>query len=146
MAVLQGDAGSTGGKRVLKSNENSKVFFYYSDHGAPGVVGMPTGEYFYADELHQAIKFMNKNNMYKEMTIYMESCESGSMFENILEKNLNVYAVSAANSHESSWGNYCAPNDTVDGKSIGSCLGDLFSTNWMEDTEANDISKETLQS
>jgi len=54
---------------------------------------------------------MNTNKMYKEMTVYLEACESGSMFENILENNLNIYAVSAANSQESSWGTYCSPDD-----------------------------------
>ena len=33
----------------------------------------------------------------------------------------------------------------VNGKNIGSCLGDLFSVNWMEDTEAANISSETLE-
>ena len=47
LKVLSGDE-SAGGK-VLKSTENSKVFFYYADHGAPGLLGTPTGKYLYAD-------------------------------------------------------------------------------------------------
>jgi len=67
------------------------------------------------------------------------------MFEN-LPTDLNLYAVSAANGKESSWGTYCQPSDdVVDGKHIGSCLGDLFSVNWLEDTDAADTTKETLQ-
>jgi len=88
---------------------------------------------------------MNENEMYNQMTVYMESCESGSMFENLLEDNINIYAVSASNSRESSWAAYCAPDDYVDGTSVGSCLGDLFSVNWMEDTDAANLSTETLQ-
>lgn len=34
---------------------------------------------------------------------------------------------------ESSWGTYCPPDDMVDGVAVGSCLGDLYSVNWMED-------------
>lgn len=83
--------------------------------------------------------------MYKKMTIYIEACESGSMFENILESNLNIYAVTAANAHESSWGNYCSPDNMVDGKSIKACLGDVFSTNWLEDADKAKMSTETLQ-
>lgn len=145
LGVLKGD--TKVGKKVLKSNENSKVFFSYFDHGAPGLVGVPSGlsKYLYADELHSAIKYMHENKMYKEMTMYVEACESGSMFEKILEDNINVYALSAANAHESSWGTYCAPNDHVDGKSIKSCLGDLFSVNWMEDADKADMGVETLQ-
>merc|ERR1712224_248732 len=30
------------------------------------------------------------------------------------------------------------------GKNINSCLGDLFSVSWMEDSEANDVTTETL--
>lgn len=88
---------------------------------------------------------MNENKMYKEMTVYIEACESGSMFEGILEDDLNIYAVSAANASESSWGTYCSPDDMVDGKHVGSCLGDLFSVNWMEDTDAAQMNVETLQ-
>ena len=66
----------------------------------------------------------------------MEACESGSMFTN-LSSTINVYALSASNATESSWGCYCSPDDVVDGKSVGSCLGDLFSVNWMENTDAS---------
>ena len=142
--VLKGDAAAANGP-VLKSDANSKVFFYFADHGAPGLVAMPTGGYLYADKFHETLQYMNKNKMYKEMVVYIEACESGSMFENILEKNINVYAVSAANSSESSWGTYCSPDDKVDGKSIGSCLGDLFSVNWMEDADKAKMGTETLQ-
>jgi len=141
--VLNGDTTASG--PVLKSNENSKVFFYFADHGAPGLIAMPTGGYLYADAFHTALKTMHTNKMYKEMVVYIEACESGSMFENILEDNLNIYAVSAANAHESSWGTYCSPDDKVNGKSIGSCLGDLFSVNWLEDAEKAKMGKETLQ-
>merc|ERR1711970_898814 len=34
--------------------------------------------------------------------------------------------------------------DEVDGKAIGSCLGDEFSVRWMEDTDSADISSETV--
>lgn len=33
----------------------------------------------------------------------------------------------------------------VEGKSVGVCLGDLFSINWMNNTELVDKSLETLQ-
>jgi len=64
----------------LKSDANSKVFFYFTDHGAPGLVAMPYGGYLMANELEAAVEFMHENKMFKEMVIYMEACESGSMF------------------------------------------------------------------
>jgi legumain len=144
ISVLKGDKSAKG--PVLGSDENSRVFFYFADHGAPGLVAMPVGGYLYADKLNSAVEYMHENKMFKEMTMYMESCESGSMFENILKKDINVYAVSAANSRESSWGAYCSPDDKVNGKSVGACLGDLFSINWMEDSDLGKMSSETLQS
>merc|ERR1711907_250784 len=79
------------------------------------------------------------------MTMYIEACESGSIFQNMKYEDLGVYAVSATNASVSSWGTYCSPDDKVDGKAIGTCLGDLFSVNWMEDTDAADINMESLQ-
>jgi len=78
------------------------------------------------------------------MVVYIEACESGSMFQGILANNINVYAVTAANPSESSWGTYCPPDDMVNGVHINSCLGDLFSVNWMEDTDKANPSTETL--
>ena len=142
--VLTGND-STGIGPVLKSDENSQIFFYFADHGAPGLVAMPWGGYLYADKLHAAFKTMHEKKMYKQMTVYMEACESGSMFQNILEDNLSIYAVSAANASESSWGTYCYPDDMVNGKHIRSCLGDLFSVNWLEDSDRANMVMETLQ-
>merc|ERR1719162_1385303 len=55
-----------------------------------------------------------------------------------------VYALSAASPYESSWGTYCGSGAMVNGKNIGSCLGDLFSVAWMEDSDATNITQETL--
>lgn len=52
LKVLKGDT-SVGGK-VLKSDKDSKVFFYFADHGAPGLVAMPVGGYLMANDLHAA--------------------------------------------------------------------------------------------
>lgn len=78
------------------------------------------------------------------MVLYIEACESGSMFDGILASNINVYAVTAANPTESSWGTYCYPDDAINGTHINSCLGDLFSVNWMENVEASNPKTETL--
>merc|ERR1711959_460734 len=70
-------------------------------------------------------------------------CESGSMFEGM--STPGVYALSASGPSESSWGTYCGSDAMVDGKSIGSCLGDLFSVNWMEDSDVEDLTSESLK-
>ena len=69
-------------ERVLKSDKNSKVFLYFSDHGAPGHLMFPD-TVIYADELNDTIQFMYQNQMYQEFVIFLEACESGSIFKNI---------------------------------------------------------------
>lgn len=63
-----------------------------------------------------------------------------------LPTDTKIYALSAANPSESSWGYYCSPNDVVQGKHIGSCLGDLFSINFLENTESIDVNTVNLTS
>jgi legumain len=80
---------------------------------------------------------------YSKLVFYLETCESGSMFVT-LPKNTNIYALSAAGTSESSWATYCSPDDVVQNKHIGTCLGDLFSVSFIEDIDNSDISTETL--
>jgi len=146
LAVLQGEANATG--PVLKSTAEDKVFIYFADHGGPGILGVPMGigrqnPFIHAADVNSALMAMHQKGMYKELVFYVEACESGSIFANLL-KAPNVKAVTAANPTESSWGTYCPPMDMVNGKHLKACLGDQFSVHWMEDTDAHDISKETL--
>eukprot|EP01017_Pseudomicrothorax_dubius_P029939 TRINITY_DN367_c0_g1_i2.p1 TRINITY_DN367_c0_g1~~TRINITY_DN367_c0_g1_i2.p1 ORF type:complete len:436 (-),score=137.44 TRINITY_DN367_c0_g1_i2:70-1377(-) len=142
--VLKGDEKAMkniGTGKVLKSGPEDQVFIYFSDHGAPGLIAFPD-EYLYANQLLPVLNYMNQNNMYKKLVFYLEACESGSMFVQ-LPTNINIYAVSAANPTESSWAFYC-DDDIINGKTIGSCLGDEFSIQWLEDSDNQDIFKETL--
>lgn len=68
----------------------------------------------YADTLLATFNNMVSNKKFAKLTFYLETCESGSMFVD-LPKNLNIYALSAANPTESSWGTYCPPDDMVNG-------------------------------
>jgi len=36
--------------------------------------------------------------------IYVEACESGSIFEGLMPQDLNIYVTTAANPVENSWG------------------------------------------
>ena len=62
-----------------------------------------------------------------------------------LPTDTKIYALSAANPSESSWGYYCSPDDVIQGKHIGSCLGDLFSIKFIEESEETDLTNENLQ-
>lgn len=144
--ILRGNSsGVTGGSgEVLKSGPNDHVFVNFVDHGATGLVAMPVGPYLYAKDLLDTLNYMQKHKMYNQLVFYMEACESGSMFEN-LPSDMNIYVTTAANPDESSWGTYCPPDDTVNGTSLDSCLGDLYSVNWMEDSDIRGHMKESLQ-
>lgn len=138
LAVLKGDAAHVkgGSGKVLKSGPNDHVFVYFTDHGAPGILAFPNDDLNVKD-LQEAIKYMHDNKKYKKMVFYIEACESGSMM-NHLPADIDVYATTAANSHESSYACYYdEKRDTY--------LGDWYSVNWMEDSDVEDLTKETLQ-
>lgn len=141
LAVLKGQSSATLTK-VLKSTSADKVFLNFTDHGAPGLIAFPS-DYLYAPDLQAALQYMNTNKMYSKLVYYLEACESGSMFTS-LPTTWNIYATTAANATESSWGCYCGSQATVGGVNIGSCLGDLYSVVWMEDSDLQ-TKGETLQ-
>jgi legumain len=137
--VLTGNSAAVAGKgngKVLKSTSADKVFINFADHGGSQIVEMPHGPYLKASDLNSALKTMHMKGMYEKLVFYMEACNGGSMFANLLPKDIGIFATTAANPNEPSWGTYCPPHDIVDGTRIGSCLGDLYSVNWMEDSDA----------
>lgn len=146
LAVLQGNSSAVqgGNGRVLTSGPHDNVFINFVDHGAPGLIAFPD-TYLYADQLNATLTYMWEHHMYKQLVFYLEACESGSMFDGILSPDINVYATTAANPNQSSWGTYCYPNETVNGVDLYTCLGDLYSVNWMENADATpSLSTETL--
>jgi len=146
LKVITGDDSSLpkgGSGKVLKSKATDRVFLNFVDHGGVGLVCFPNGPFLHVTELSKALKTMESKHMFKELVFYMEACESGSMFPD-LTKDGKIFAVTASNAQESSWGTYCT-DDVVKGKHIGSCLGDLFSISWMEDSDLGKWSGETVK-
>ncbi|GBN11912.1 Legumain [Araneus ventricosus] len=140
LAVLKGDkkaVDGVGSGKVLESGPNDHVFVYFADHGAPGIIAFPEDELSSTD-LNQAIKYMHQKKMYKKMVFYIEACESGSMFDGLLPSNINVYATTAANPDESSYAIYFDDDRQT-------YLGDSYSVHWMEDSDKEVLTKETLQ-
>lgn len=137
LAVLQGQASKVpAGKPVVQSTSQDNIFVYYTDHGAVGIVAMPVGPNLYATDLNVALQAMYDAKSYNKLVFYLEACESGSMFEGLLPANINIYTTTASNAEESSWGTYCSPDDMVNGVHLNSCLGDLYSVVWMENSDA----------
>lgn len=71
------------------------------------------------------------------MVLYIEACESGSMLENILPNNINIYATTASNAEESSYACYYDEKRST-------YLGDCYSVAWMENSDEKRMQKETL--
>ncbi|KAJ1373478.1 hypothetical protein KIN20_035886 [Parelaphostrongylus tenuis] len=137
--VLQGNADrvSGGNGRVLKSTANDRVFVYFTDHGASGLIAFPDDTLSKRD-LNNALHKMHKEKRYNELVFYLEACESGSMFEGTLKEEMKIYAMTASSPDESSWATYCDDDERLP------CLGDLFSVNWMQDSETHNVRVETL--
>uniref|UniRef100_A0ACD5ZAB0 Uncharacterized protein n=1 Tax=Avena sativa TaxID=4498 RepID=A0ACD5ZAB0_AVESA len=140
LAVLLGNKSAlTGGSgKVVSSSPDDHIFVYYTDHGGPGVLGMPGNETLYANDLVATLEKKHAAGTYKSLVFYLEACESGSIFEGLLPANISIYATTASNANESSWATYC------DHAEIMSCLGDLYSVAWMEDSDAHNLRNESL--
>ncbi|KAG8082811.1 hypothetical protein GUJ93_ZPchr0014g46848 [Zizania palustris] len=145
-AVLLGNKSAiTGGSmKVIDSKPEDHIFIYYSDHGGPGVLGMPNMPLVYAGDFIKALQMKHASNSYSKMVIYVESCESGSIFAGLLPNDLNIYVTTASNSSESSWATYCPDEEPPPPPEYTTCLGDMYSVSWMEDSEAHNLKKETI--
>lgn len=139
LKILQGDEPgmqNIGSGKVIKSGPNDHVFVNFVDHGASGIVGFPNGV-LTVKELNIALVNMHKQRKYAQMVLYMEACESGSMFKNVLPKDINIYATTASNASESSYACYYD-------KKRGTYLGDWYSVHWMENSDKSNLKIETL--
>lgn len=139
MNVLTGNEtamNGIGSGKVLKSGPNDHVFIFFSDHGAPNLIGFPQGR-LYKEDMNKTLMTMYKNKMYKQLVFYLEACNSGSMFDKDLGTSYNMYITTAANAHESSYACYYD-------KARRAYLGDRYSVTWMEDSDKENLEHESL--
>ncbi|KAG6782666.1 hypothetical protein NC652_008921 [Populus alba x Populus x berolinensis] len=146
-AVLLGNKSAVkgGSGKVVDSMPNDRIFLYYSDHGGPGVLGMPNMPFLYAMDFIEVLKKKHASGSYKEMVMYIEACESGSIFEGIMPEDINIYVTTASNAEENSWGTYCPGMEPSPPPEYVTCLGDLYSVSWMEDSGKHDLRRETIE-
>nr|ALL55652.1 asparaginyl endopeptidase [Clitoria ternatea] len=148
LAVLLGNKSAlTGGSgKVLNSGPDDHIFIYFTDHGGAGVLGMPAGPFIFADDLNEVLKKKHASGTYKRLVFYLEACESGSIFEGLLPEDIDIYATTASNATESSSPTYCPrpPAEHAPFPEYTTCLGDLYSITWMEDSEKHNLQTETL--
>nr|XP_016437460.1 PREDICTED: vacuolar-processing enzyme-like [Nicotiana tabacum] len=110
--ILANKSGITGGSgKVVNSGPNDHIFIYYTDHGGPGVVSMPSGEDVYANDLIDVLKKKHTSWTFDRLVFYLEACESGSMFDGLLPEGLDIYVTTASKPDENSWATYCGTYD-----------------------------------
>ncbi|MCL7044549.1 hypothetical protein MKW94_001580, partial [Papaver nudicaule] len=135
-----------GSGKVVSSGPNDTIFVNYADHGAAGSLGMPgTSQYLYANELNEALTKKYEAGTYKSMVIYVEACEAGSMFEGLLKPGMKIYVTTSSNANESSYAYYCPGNVANPPAEYSTCLGDLYSIAWLEDSDKYNMKTETLE-
>nr|POE75875.1 vacuolar-processing enzyme alpha-isozyme [Quercus suber] len=111
-AVILGNRSAlTGGSgKVVDSGPNDHIFIYYTDHRGPGVLGMPPPPFLYAHDLSNVLKKKNSTRTNKSLVFYLEACDSGSNFDGLLPKGMNIYATTSTKPDELDWATYC-PGD-----------------------------------
>jgi len=138
--ILTGNAAAMkgiGSGKVIASGPNDHVFVNFVDHGATGILAFPEGE-LTVKQLNDALNQMFKQKRYAKLVLYIEACEAGSMFRNVLSAKINAFATTASDYDESSYACYYDDKRQT-------YLGDWYSVNWMEDSDKQNIEKETLQ-
>jgi legumain len=138
--VLMGNKSAmsgVGSGKVLESTTEDDVFIYFADHGGPYLIAFPN-ECLFAHQLNDVLTYMYDNHMYRNLVFYMEACESGSMFQNILSPDINVYVTTASNPQESSYACYYDEERKT-------YLGDVYSVYWLQNSTPKNISDETLE-
>merc|ERR1712168_825304 len=128
--ILTGNAAAMkgiGSGKVIDSGPDDHVFVNFADHGGPGLIAFPE-DVLHIAQLNKTIWEMYNQKRYHKMVMYIEACESGSMFDETLPSDINVMALTAANGSTSSYACYYDEKRRT-------YLGDLFSVKWMEDSD-----------
>ncbi|KAI6229833.1 hypothetical protein M3Y99_01131100 [Aphelenchoides fujianensis] len=145
LAVLRGDAAATGGKRVLESTAEDRVFVYLTDHGGDGIVTFPEFghglQLLNTTALAETVHFMHTNKKFGQLVVYWEACHSSTMFDRpaLYPPEMNVYIVTSAKGKEEK------THETYFDPELQVSLSDQFSAAWLEDSEANNPTTRTLQ-
>ncbi|CAG2104199.1 unnamed protein product [Medioppia subpectinata] len=97
LTVLNSDKSlAQNGKKVVNSGPDDHIYVYLIDHGAPDLIAFPH-KYLYSKDLNGAFKEMHQAKKYAKLVVNIEACNSGSMFEKPLPKDINVYVTTSAN-------------------------------------------------
>ena len=65
---------------------------------------------------------MKQKGLFKQLVFYLDTDESGSMFE-FIGPHDSILAVTSAGPTESSWASYCGNEASINHTNLGTCLG-----------------------
>ncbi|XP_035825888.1 legumain-like [Aplysia californica] len=123
--------------KVIASGPDDYVFVYIISHEASGVFLFPSDERLHNTDLNDTLKQMHRENRYKEMILYMETCYSVSMSEGILPKDINIYVTTSANAYEPA--RMCCWDEIRQ-----NYVGGNYDNVWMYNRDKANLHKETL--
>lgn len=131
IAVLSGEVPLSGSGKTLQSTEEDNVFFYYDDHGNVGLIAMPYGGNFYESDMTTVLETMSSKKMFDKFIIFVQACDSGSMFyrQNIPE---NVYISTSAPIETSAYACFYDPT-------LRTYIASCWPYGWMNEIEAAGI-------
>ena len=141
LGVLSGNAERVKAKtgienpKVLAAGPEDTVFSYYIDHGNTDLIMV--GLYgVNGKQLVDAIKEAHEKNLYGKWVFFMEACHSGSMFRSLPE-DINVYVMTSSDADHNAKMCNCPPNDYIEDKHIGVCMGGLWDNSYLSYLEQN---------
>eukprot|EP00124_Ichthyophonus_hoferi_P003014 Ihof_evm4s235 gene=Ihof_evmTU4s235 len=126
--ILLGQPTNAGNGKTLLSGPYDHVFINFVGHGSTGYIIFPFDQIITAVHLNDILLTMHSQQKYARLVFYLETCKSGSMFEDFLPNDVEVYANAASNGTENSYNTYWS-NDH------GTFLGDEYSVSWMEELD-----------
>ena len=148
LAVITANvSGVPAGYPVLRSGPTDHVFINFVDHGGPGILYFMDATHnmkpMYSFQLFRALKTMEEKKMFAKLVMYVDACQSGSVFDGVLPNNTQIYVETSANPDEPAYASYCPGQwignysaSSVNGTEIGVCIGDVYSSTWMERIDA----------
>ncbi|XP_076913673.1 vacuolar-processing enzyme-like [Bidens hawaiensis] len=129
-AVLLGEKSLLvgGSGRVLLTNPQDRVFFYFSSHGKKDAIQFGR-ERLSSDHLLQMLVHNYLHQKYKSMVIYASACHGGSMFLDYdsVYNDMNIYVMSAASHDLLAW-------KVSDSDFHKTSLGVQFGVVWTKDS------------
>ena len=132
-----------GSGKVIKSGPDDHVFLYTTDHGGHGFLVFANDRKLSQFELNQTLEFMIEYKKFDKMLLYIDACDSGSMFNGSLPDDANIFATTSAPPDAVAFRTFCGVPPFT-GNAL-TCLCNQYSFAWLNDTDHHNLYKRTLE-